>query len=40
MEEDYCWRVLRYIELKPLRAGMVEAPEDYPWSSVAVHLSA
>ncbi|MHB9106376.1 MAG: transposase [Armatimonadota bacterium] len=38
MEEDYCWRVLRYIELNPLRAGMVEAPEDYPWSSAAVHL--
>ena len=23
----------RYIELNPVRAGMVEAPGDYPWSS-------
>ncbi|MHB0937372.1 MAG: transposase [Armatimonadota bacterium] len=38
LDEGYCWRVLRYIELNPLRAGIVEAPEDYPWSSAAVHL--
>ena len=24
---------MRYIELNPVRAGMVAAPEDYPWSS-------
>lgn len=23
----------RYIELNPIRAGMVEAPSDYPWPS-------
>ena len=24
---------MRYIELNPVRAGMVEHPRDYPWSS-------
>ncbi len=38
LDEIYRWRVLRYIELNPYRAGMVAAPEDYPWSSAAVHL--
>ncbi|RJG12371.1 transposase [Pseudomonas cavernicola] len=27
----------RYIELNPLRAGMVAAPEEYPWSSYGWH---
>lgn len=30
---QYLLTVMRYIELNPLRAGMVERPEDYPWSS-------
>ncbi|MCP4896671.1 MAG: transposase [bacterium] len=25
--------LMRYIELNPVRAGMVEQPADYPWSS-------
>ncbi len=32
-EEAYLLRCYRYIELNPIRAGMVERPEDYPWSS-------
>ncbi|MGF1613824.1 MAG: transposase [Gammaproteobacteria bacterium] len=32
-EEDYLIACYRYIELNPVRAGMVERPEDYPWSS-------
>jgi len=32
-EEDYLLSCHRYIELNPVRAGMVERPEDYPWSS-------
>jgi len=31
--EDYLLRCSRYIELNPVRAGMVKAPADYPWSS-------
>lgn len=32
-EEDYLLACMRYIELNPLRAGMVEHPADYRWSS-------
>ncbi|MEO0443276.1 MAG: transposase [Pseudomonadota bacterium] len=31
--EDYLLTVIRYIELNPVRAGMVEHPSEYPWSS-------
>jgi len=31
--EDYLLRCSRYIELNPVRAGMVKVPADYPWSS-------
>lgn len=31
--ERYLLTLMRYIELNPLRAGMVAAPQDYPWSS-------
>jgi len=30
---QYLLTVMRYIELNPVRAGMVEHPGDYPWSS-------
>jgi putative transposase len=31
--EDYLLLCQRYIELNPVRAGMVMSPDDYPWSS-------
>lgn len=31
--ERYLLTVMRYIELNPVRAGMVVAPDEYPWSS-------
>ena len=31
--ERYLLTLMRYIELNPVRAGMVEHPRDYPWSS-------
>ena len=31
--EDYSLACSRYIELNPVRAGMVQAPADYRWSS-------
>ena len=31
--EFYCLACYRYIELNPVRAGMVPAPRDYRWSS-------
>lgn len=32
-EERYVLACYRYIELNPVRAGMVRNPDDYPWSS-------
>lgn len=32
-EEDYLFHLYRYIELNPVRAGMVSDPADYSWSS-------
>ncbi|MGB8378113.1 MAG: transposase [Rhodanobacteraceae bacterium] len=37
--ERYLLTVMRYIELNPVRAAMVQAPEDYRWSSVHTHLA-
>jgi len=31
--ENYTLSCYRYIELNPVRAGMVSMPQDYPWSS-------
>jgi REP-associated tyrosine transposase len=31
--EQYLLICSRYIELNPVRAGMVKSPEEYPWSS-------
>lgn len=31
--EQYLLTCMRYIELNPVRAGMVDHPADYPWSS-------
>ena len=30
---------LRYVEANPCRAGIVERPEQYRWSSAAAHLT-
>ena len=35
--EDYVLACYRYIELNPVRAGMVSAPEQYRWSSFATN---
>src|SRR5690606_11370303 len=31
--DRYCLACYRYIELNPVRAGIVRHPSDYPWSS-------
>ena len=35
--EAYLLKVYRYIELNPVRAGMVLSPEDYRWSSYQIN---
>ncbi|MBN1006601.1 transposase [Amphritea pacifica] len=37
--ENYFFACLRYIELNPVRAGMVKSPVDYGWSSYAAHYN-
>ena len=39
MDEPYLLATARYVELNPVRAGLVEAPSEYPWSSAGAHLA-
>ncbi len=39
MNEMYLLTAARYIEMNPLRAGLVPDPESWPWSSVHAHLT-
>jgi putative transposase len=36
--EQYFLLCSRYIESNPVRAGLVNAPEDYAWSSISHHI--
>jgi putative transposase len=38
MDESYLLAAVRYTELNPVRGGLCERPEDWPWSSVHAHL--
>jgi len=40
MDEAYLLAAARYIELNPVKAGVVKAPADYKWSSARAHLCA
>ena len=37
LDESHLWKALRYAELNPVRARMLDAPEPWPWSSAAAH---
>jgi len=39
MDEKHLLAAARYIELNPLRAGLVTKPWMYPWSSAAAHVN-
>jgi len=38
MDDSHLLQAGRYIELNPVRAGLVEHPADYPWSSASVNM--
>ena len=38
MDERYLMAAVRYVELNPVRAEMVQNAWDYPWSSAAAHM--
>jgi putative transposase len=35
----HLWRALTYVEANPVRAGIVEEADAYPWSSAKAHLA-
>ena len=40
LDQRHLWVALRYVERNPVRANLVARPEQYEWSSAAVHLGA
>jgi putative transposase len=39
MDEQYLLATVRYIEMNPVAAKLVQNPEDYRWSSAQAHLA-
>ena len=39
MDEPYLLAASRYVELNPVRAGLVANAAEWPWSSARAHLS-
>jgi len=39
MDEEHLAHAVRYVSLNPVRAGLVDKPEAWRWSSVSAHLS-
>ena len=39
LDDYYLLAATRYVEMNPVRAGMVDRPEEYPWSSTSAHLA-
>ena len=39
MDERYLFAAVRYTEQNPVRAGLCQRPEDWPWSSARAHLA-
>jgi REP element-mobilizing transposase RayT len=37
--DEQLWTVKEYIEMNPVKAGLCEAPADWPWKGVAVEGS-
>ena len=38
MSEEYLLACTRYVELNPVRAGLVKEPDAWPWSSAGPHI--
>ena len=38
LDDPHLWEALRYVELNPVKAGLVETPGKYAWSSARAHL--
>ncbi|MFZ0481276.1 MAG: transposase [Terriglobales bacterium] len=40
LDDSHLWEALRYVELNPVRAGMVSVAEQWRWSSASAHCIA
>lgn len=40
LDDESAVLVVKYVELNPVRAGLVSSPADWPWSSARAHLGA
>jgi putative transposase len=38
LDDKHLEHAIRYVECNPVRAGMVDRPQDYPWSSATPHV--
>ena len=38
LDEPHLWRAIRYVELNPVRTGLVACAEEWPWSSARAHV--
>jgi putative transposase len=38
LDEPHLLTAARYVELNPVRAGLIESPSRYPWSRAAAHV--
>lgn len=38
LDERHMYAAVRYVELNPVRSGIVDSPHDYPWSSAKSHV--
>jgi putative transposase len=38
LDDGYLLTAARYVELNPVRAGLINAPSRYKWSSAAAHV--
>jgi putative transposase len=39
LDERHLYAAVRYVELNPVRGGIVEAPQDYLWCSAKSHIT-
>ena len=40
LDARHAWKALAYVERNPVRAGLVDKAEAYPWSTAAAHCQA
>jgi len=38
LDDSHLWNALVYVERNPVRAGLVQSPLEYPWSSARSHF--